>query len=131
MVNIQHKNSQVNAAPEMVVAIHNPNPEPTPPNFILVESRATQKRKEKRKSEQKNIFEEDGETTEEESETESEKEKILALPAPAPFSDYPAPRDAETQRLEVGEGASRFSNPTRISVSSSGEPPAQTLELGG
>jgi hypothetical protein len=44
-----------------------------------VESRATQKRKEKRKSEQKNIFEEDGETTEEESETESEKEKNLGL----------------------------------------------------
>jgi hypothetical protein len=31
----------------------------------------------------------------------------------------------------VGEGASRFSNPTRIYVSSSGDPPAQTLELGG
>jgi hypothetical protein len=121
---------QGNAAPEMVVAIHNPNPEPTPPNFILVESRATQKRKEKRKSEQKNIFEEDGETTEEESETRSEKEKMLALPAPAPFSDYPAPRDVETRR-EVGEGTSMFSNPTRISVSSSGDPPAQTLELGG
>lgn len=134
MVNTQHPMGQGNAAPEMVVAIHNPNPEPTPPNFILVESRATQKRKEKRKSEQKNIFEEDGETTEEESETESktesEKEKILALPAPAPFSDYPAPRDVETRR-EVGEGASRFSNPTRIYVSSSGDPPAQTFELGG
>ena len=71
MVNTQHPTGQGNAAPEIVVAMHNPNPEPTPPNFILVESRATQKRKEKRKSVQKNIFEEDGETTEEESETES------------------------------------------------------------
>ncbi len=69
MINTQHPTNQGNNAPEMVVAIHNPNPEPTPPEFILVESRATQKRKEKRKSEQKNIFDEDGETIEEESET--------------------------------------------------------------
>ncbi len=43
---------QWNAAPEMVVAIHNANPERTPPKFILVESRATQKRKEKRETRQ-------------------------------------------------------------------------------
>jgi hypothetical protein len=91
MVNTQHPTGQWNAAPEMVVAIHNHNPEPTPLNFILVESRANQKRKERRESEQKNIFEEDGETTEEESETESEEETSWPCTHLPRFQTIPRP----------------------------------------